>query len=38
MGKKGKWFDAVQRALSTSENDRHENEKKVTKCHREKKS
>ncbi|EAY98341.1 hypothetical protein OsI_20250 [Oryza sativa Indica Group] len=28
MGKKGKWFDAVQRALSTSENDRHENEKK----------
>ncbi|XP_015640792.1 protein IQ-DOMAIN 2 [Oryza sativa Japonica Group] len=28
MGKKGKWFDAVQRALSTSENDSHENEKK----------
>uniref|UniRef100_A0A0E0L3I6 DUF4005 domain-containing protein n=1 Tax=Oryza punctata TaxID=4537 RepID=A0A0E0L3I6_ORYPU len=35
MGKKGKWFDAVQRVLSTSENDRQENERKVTKDHRE---
>lgn len=29
MGRKGRWFDAVQRILTTSEPDRDEKESKV---------